>query len=190
MTKGRLIVSLVLFLSAFEARGERPRARCEAIQMGRRTIGRVELAHFLDDELLRLIRLGLIGRFHVEVQLFRRRFAWFDDVEASVTRELVLSWDDANHRYLLDDAPTDPRALDPIRLERVPLGRRDVGPNSHYLEVQARLQVVTVSSLRGVASWVTGGGSPGAVSRRVARMVVEDLIRRASAGCEVVARGG
>jgi hypothetical protein len=186
--RGVLLLSLVL-LGAASARAERPRARCEAVQLGRRTSGRVELAHFLDGQLLRLVRLGLEGRFHLEVRLLRRRFAWFDELEVSVEQDIVLSWDEAGHRYLLDGRPVDLGALDPIRLERVPLGRRDASPGSHYLEVEGRLQVVTVSSLRGVANWVTGGGgSPSAISRRLARAVVEDLIRRASGSCDVVVK--
>src|SRR5262245_10664220 len=110
------LVLLLLLLGQGAAYAQRPRARCVAVQHGRRTIARVELAHFLDGELLRLVRLGLEGRFHLEVQLFRRRFAWFDDVDSSVVQDLVLTWDAARRRYLLNGAPVEVASLDPVRL--------------------------------------------------------------------------
>ncbi len=183
-----LLVTIVLFLLSAPALAAGPGARCEAVQLGRRTLARVDLFRFFDRELLRLIRLGLEGRIHITLTLMRRRTAWFDDVVLSVDRDVTLTWDDTRRRYLVDGVAIDVVDLEPLRLDRVALGRRDRDTaGTHYVEVSVRLQVVTVTSLLTAANWLTGGKSgPDRVSTSVARAVAEDLLRKASTSCGVV----
>jgi len=183
-----LILVLVLLLPAM-ALADRPSARCQAVQLGRRTVASVDLLHFFDRELLRLIRLGLEGRISVRLSLVRRRTAWFDDVVLSVEQQLVLTWDKDERAYRVNGVPIDAAALDPLSFDRIALGRRDGNTaGSHYVEVSVQLQVVTVKSLLNAAGWVAGGKAArdDVVSTRVARAVVEDLTRKASTSCDVV----
>jgi hypothetical protein len=185
-----LIVCFVLLVPAL-ARAERPSARCSAVQQGRRTLAGVQLAHFFDRELLRLIRLGLEGHITVRLTLMRRRTAWFDDVVLTVEQDLVVTWDKDERIYRINDVPIDAAALDPLAFERISLGRRDGNiAGTHYLEVSVELQVVTVKSLLHAAGWVAGGSPARAdvVSTRVARAVVEDLTKKARTSCEVTSK--
>jgi hypothetical protein len=180
-----LCVMLLLPVAAY---AERPSARCEAVQLGRRTLASLDLHHFFDRELLRLIRLGLEGRIQVRLTLMRRRTAWFDEVVLTVEQGLVITWDKDQRTYLVNGRAIDAAALDPLAFDRVALGRRDAQTaGTHYVEVSAQLQVVTVKSLLHAAGWVAGG-PPRAdvVTTRVARAVVEDLTRKASTSCGVV----
>jgi len=68
-TLGALGLLLAVSSAAFAAG---PGVRCEAEQIGRRTLAHVDLLHFFDRELLRLIRLGLEGRGHVSFALVHR----------------------------------------------------------------------------------------------------------------------
>jgi hypothetical protein len=180
---GALGLVLALASAAFAA----PGVRCEAEQIGRRTLAHVDLLRFFDRELLRLIRLGLEGRGHVSFELVHRRFAWFDDVVLRLEQDFKLTWDAKRRQYLLDGYPLDEVELSPLHLGRLTLGRRDEDTaGTHYVEVSVRFQVVTVNSLLTAASWLTGGGKgEDVVSTRVARVVAEDLVRTASTSCDV-----
>jgi hypothetical protein len=164
-----------------------PRARCQAVQIGKRTLARVDLTGFFGKELLRLVRLGLEGRLRISLALVHRRSMWFDDVVLRVDREVTLSWDEETRQYLVDDLPVDPTALEPLVIDRIALGRRDDTAGSHYVELSVRLQVVTVTSLLSAAGWASGGGMArkDVVSTQVARAVVNDVTRKASSSCEV-----
>jgi hypothetical protein len=137
----------VLLLAAPIARAERPRLRCEAVQLGRRTVARADLMRFFDGEMLRLVRLGLEGRVRLDIRLMRSRTAWFDDVVGSFSQDLAVTWDGERRRYLLNGVAVHPSSLDPLEIDRIPLGRRD-RDDDLYVEVSAKLQVVTFSSLR------------------------------------------
>lgn len=176
------VATLLLVAAGSVARGDQ--VRCEAVQRGRRVLARAELDGFFDREMLRLIRLGLEGRVRVDFRLVKRRVAWFDDELASFSQDLVVTWDAARRGYVMNGVAIHPSALDPLRIDRVPLGRRD--PADYYVEVAAKVQVVTLKSLRGAARWIGGGAEDaGGVSRRLARIVVDDLVRKASSSCDV-----
>ncbi len=188
MRAAALILCVILLLP-LPAHAERPSARCAAMQLGRRTVASVDLFHFFDREMLRLIRLGLEGRIQIRLTLMRRRTAWFDDVVLTVEQTLVITWDKERRVYLVDGSAIDAAALDPLSFDRVALGRREgQTAGTHYVEVSVQLQVVTVNSLLNAAGWVAGGqpARDDVVSTRVARAVVEDLTRKAGASCDVV----
>jgi hypothetical protein len=184
-----ILAALGLLLAvAGSALAAGPGVRCEAEQIGRRTLAHVDLLRFFDRELLRLIRLGLEGRGHVSFALVHRRFAWFDDVVLRYEQDFRLTWDAQKRQFLLDGYPLDVVELNPLHLGRLTLGRRDEDTaGTHYVEVSVRFQVVTVNSLLTAAKWVTGGGKgdQDVVSTRVARVVAEDLVRTASTSCDV-----
>jgi hypothetical protein len=180
----RLALALLLVTSTVYAG---PSVRCDAVQQGKRTLATVQVAQFFDKELLRLIRLGLEGRLKLTLVLVKRRSMWFDDDVMRLNRTSVVSWDKKKRTYLLDGVPLAATALDALLLDRIALGRRDTNTaGSHYVEVDAELQVVTVSSMMAAAKWVTGGGDDGdVITTQLAKVVVADLARSASTSCDV-----
>jgi hypothetical protein len=170
-----------------------PAAGCVAERAGDRAQIRVVLSDLFDAELLNLVRLGLRGQIQLEVTLYRRRRFWFDQRRAMETRQVVVAWSKAEGQFTLDGRPMD----DPGALALAPmtmrLGRDD---GAHYVEVSARLEVVTVKSLGQMATWLvrgTGTGTdadadrgPSTLGRRLVSYVAADLARTASTRCSVL----
>jgi hypothetical protein len=170
---------------------------CQAQSAGERALVEVELRDLLDRELLRLVQLGLRGRIRIEAALYRRRRFWFDEREASLAREATLLWSRAESGFRLDGQSIE----DPARLGLPVLALRSeggrLGGQPRYVEVTARLEVVTVASLGQVASWLVRGepgaggrappaeSPPSALSRTLISYLAADLARTATARCPV-----
>jgi hypothetical protein len=174
-----------LLAMAAPARAE-PAASCAAERAGDRVQIRVLLSELFDEELLHLVRLGLRGRIHLEVTLFRRRRFWFDQRRASEIRAAVVAWSHAQGRFTLDGRPVE----SPAALTLAPLTLRGPGGGHHYVEVNARLEVVTVESLGQMASWLVRGkerdaSGPSRLGRSLVSYVAAELARTAGAYCDV-----
>jgi hypothetical protein len=161
-----------------------PAAACAAERAGDRAEGRVVLTELFDAELLHLVRLGLQGQIRLEVSLYRRRRFWFDERRALEVRDAVVTWNRDERRYLLDGRSID----DPATLTISPLSLRSLGKGDHYLEVTARLEVVTAKSLGQMATWLVRGNDreePSPLGRGLVSYVAAGLVRTASARCRV-----
>lgn len=167
-----------------------PSARCQAAVVADRVVVRVELHGFLDEETLRLLRLGLRGRIATEASLLRKHWGPFEKTLASAAQEAELVViDDRQTLTLNGRARLDPER--PVALERLALRLGETPPPKSRLMVRAsvRLQVVTLSSLSKAAAWATEsteeetGGS--ILTRGLLAAVVDDLTRAASCACEV-----
>jgi hypothetical protein len=172
-------------LSARPARAD-PSASCAAERAADRAEGRVVLSELFDGELLHLVRLGLQGQIHLEVSLYKRRRFWFDERRALEVRDAVVSWSRDDHRYSLDGHLVD----DPATLTISPFVLRGMGKGDHYLEITARLEVVTVKSLGQMATWLVqgtdrNGEEPSRLGRGLVSYVAAGLVRTASARCRV-----
>jgi hypothetical protein len=163
-----------------------PSAACRAERAGDRAEAKVQLSGLFDEELLHLVRLGLRGQIHVEVTLYRQRRFWFDERRALETQDAVVTWSRADHRYILDGRPVG----DPTALTLSPLSLRTPGQGAHYLEVTARLEVVTVKSLGQMATWLVRGSDenaeePSRLGRGLVSYVAAGLVRTAATRCRV-----
>jgi hypothetical protein len=163
-----------------------PAAACVAERAGDRAEGRVVLSQLFDQELLHLVRLGLRGQIHLEATLYRRRRFWFDERRGLEVRDAVVTWSREERRFELDGHLID----DPGTLTVSPLSLRSMGKGDHYLEVTARLEVVTVKSLGQMATWLVQGNdrngeesSP--LGRGLVSYVAAGLVRTAAARCPV-----
>jgi hypothetical protein len=180
---------LVGLLLAAPARAD-PGASCRAHRGNGRVVAEIELRDLLDEETVRLIRLGLRGRLRVEATVLRKR--WLFTRQSLVTQSLERTVSAApGGARLLVDGRTE--IADPARwsLDRIPIPVEGGLPEGLSLEVEVRLQVITAASLGDVASWVTGRKKDEAGSsleRGVVAAVVDDLTRRATAVCAVEAR--
>jgi hypothetical protein len=164
-----------------------PAASCLAERAGDRAQVRVVLTELFDRELLHLVRLGLRGQIHVELALYRRRALWFDDRRDAETREAVVVWSPAARAFTLDgQALASPGAL---ALPSLTMRLGDDG--AHYVEVNARLEVVTVRSLGQMTSWLVRGEGQNqgddrsALARSLLSYVAADLARTVAARCDV-----
>jgi hypothetical protein len=173
-------------LWAFTAHAEEPRVTCTATRSGLRVLVRPEAHAFIDAQLDRLLRLGLAGRLELTVTLLRRRPAWFDARLAEQQLTEVLSFDERSGRYVLSGRTLSagPQAL---ALERTALQLPEAPDADALLEVEldVRLQVVTIASLGRMAAWLTQSEARSAVSENLLRTVAEDLQRRARNRCRV-----
>ncbi len=174
------------------ARADDARASCTARVVGGRALVSVTLERFLDPALLRLVRLGLDGRLQVQASLLRRRRAWFDAREVDVRRRARLSFSRGRGRIDVEGARSVDASgtivLDTLSLwpERAP--RPD---ERYYVEIEARLEVVTAQTLGRVATWMADADerrerSPGVVSKRLLESVAGELERVAAGSCEAV----
>jgi hypothetical protein len=169
---------------------ERPTVTCEAQVVGDRVLATVSLRGFVEDETLRLLRLGMRGRVRVEATALRRRWGVFEQAAASRMIEARLSSTPDKQDLLLDDR-TRLAASRPITLERLALRltERDATSGRLSLRVAVQLQVGTMSSLSKVAAWATEPGDPDASSSLLTRgllaAVVNDLTRSAECTCDV-----
>ncbi len=180
------LIACGVSLCAQTARADAPALRCEAVRVGQRVLVRVSLRDFVAPELARLIRLGLSGRIKLDATLLRRRRFWFDDVVANRTTRTALAW--TPRRGFVLGGRRSVADLGSIDLGTLSVGFGQAGGSGLYLNIEAELQVVTVSSLRRTAGWITrkGDGSrPGLVKDRVIDLVVTDLARSAATSCEV-----
>ncbi len=166
---------------------DRPKVRCQAALVGRRVLVRISLHEFLDRDLTRLVRLGLDGRIAVATTLMRRRRWWFDDTVAAGSKRLTLSY--RRGRGFMVDRRASLASVVRLDLGTLSLGRNLKSNSGLYVEVAAKLRVVTSSSLRKTAGWITESkGDSGMVGDRVIKMVVSDLSRSALASCRVLRR--
>jgi hypothetical protein len=163
-----------------------PSASCSAERAGDRAQARVKLSELFDDELLHLVKLGLRGQIRLEVTLYRQRRLWFDERRALETRDAVVAWSRSDRRFTLDG-----RAVaDPTKLTLDSLSLRSLGTGPHYLEVTARLEVVTVKSLGQMATWLIRGDAengdrPSRLGRGLVSYVAAGLVRTAATRCRV-----
>jgi hypothetical protein len=186
----------------------KPVVQCRADLTGQRAILRVTLVDLFDQELLRLVELGLEGEVHVEATLYRRRRLWFDARLVQVNRVLGVSWSRLQGTFLVAGLPV----ADPDRLElpeMVLSSTRDPPPDDgdeEYVEISARLEVVTARSLGQVARWLVGGKTapavppegrrgaeradptPPLVPRALVEYLAADLARTSNGRCPL--RGG
>lgn len=182
-------VAVLCLLAPVRAHAEAPAARCSARLAGGRALVDVELLHFLDPELARVVRLGVEGRLRVEVTLVRERALWFDAPAATQVTELYLRWSKASGRYVLGSwrELEDPGTLALERLSLRP-GAPPAPGERYRVDVRAHLQVITAGSLGQVASWIAerkNGAPP--VSETVLSAIASDLARQASCACAAVA---
>ena len=185
MRKAACALAAWAVLFSAEARGD-PAASCAAERAGDRAEARVLLSELFDGELLHLVRLGLRGQIRLEVTLYRRRRFWFDERRALEVRDVVVTWSREEGRYLLDGRLID----DPGVLTIAPVALRSMGQGDHYLEVRARLEVVTVQSLGQMATWLVKGNDrgdeePSPLGKGLVSYVAAGLVRTASARCRV-----
>jgi hypothetical protein len=154
--------------------------QCRAEATGPRAVLRVAVRDMFDGELLRMVQLGLVGRLRVQAILYRRRRVWFDAKLAEVGRLLSVAWSRAQNTFTIEGQPVpDPNA---IELPDIVLGsgwddRADSG--DVYVDVSARLEVITASSLGQVARWLVGGKSAAAGERPPSRGENAQLVPRA-----------
>jgi hypothetical protein len=160
-----------------------PQATCAGERAGDRAQVRIRLDRLFDDELLHLVRLGLSGHIHLEVSLYRFRPFWFDERRATETRDLIVTWSRPQDRFTLDGNP-----LASLTALEVPaFSIRRLASGDHYLEITARLEVVTVQSLGQMATWLVKGHDeePSRLGRGLVSYVAAGLVRTASARCAV-----
>ena len=198
MSRPRVVVSLALAAAlgagpgAGSARAAAPAASCRAEPAGDRVLVQIALRDLFDRELIHLVRLGLRGQLRLEVNLYRRRRLWFDEKRTSEVQESVVLFSRATGGFLLDGRPlADPATLTFPRLALRP-GRGGAQAGNHYVQVSARLEVITVKSLGQMATWLVRGAEPGPappssspVSRSLISYVAADLARTAGAHCQV-----
>jgi hypothetical protein len=184
-----VLVAAVLASPAGSAEAP-PVARCSALLAQGRALVDVTLERLFSAELLKLVALGLMGRVKVEVTLLRRQPFWFDEVVAEETREIAIRFSRSGGGGLyVVDGRKEVREVERLDVDRIAVhGNERLERGERYrVEVKAHLQVVTASSLREVARWVTSGSAEeqSALSRGVLEVVASDLGRRAEASCDV-----
>jgi hypothetical protein len=172
--------------------GESPSATCQAHAVGDRVLATIDLQGFVEEEMLRLLRLGMRGRVRVEATALRRRWGVFEQTVATRVVESQLSFTRDTQDLLLD-ARTRLPASGPITLERLALrvAEHDAATSRLTLRVSVQLQVVTMSSLSKVAAWATESSddeaSASILTRGLLTAVVNDLTRSAECTCAVTA---
>jgi hypothetical protein len=180
-------LALAVALLAAGARAEDATAACTATLSGRRIVVRPEARDFISPELDRLVRLGMAGKWEVELTLWKRRAFWFNAQVNSAKVTQVLAFSHAS--YLLDGREL-PAGVGILELERVAwtLESKPASDEHYFVQVEVRLHVVTAASLGRMAAWLTQGNAQSAGTPLVGsllRSVAEDLARRASARCAV-----
>lgn len=192
----------MLAVGGSRAAEAQPSVQCRGDAAGHRVLLRVSLADLFDQELLRLVQLGLVGRLRVKATLYRRRAVWFDARLVEVSRELAVSWSREEETFTVAGQPVE--QLNRLDLPEMVLSsavEEDRNPGELYADVSARLEVITASSLGQVARWLVRGsrrgpGSSGQAPERaesgspvVPRALVEylaaDFARTTSARCPV-----
>ena len=184
------MLALLCTPGANASAAERASAACQAQVVGDRVLATVTLRGFVEDETLRLLRLGMRGRVRVEATALRRQWGVFERTVATRVQESQLTSAPDKQDLLLDER-TRQSAAGPITLERLALRlpEREVASSRLTLRVAVQLQVVTMSSLSKVAAWATEsseGDTPSSLlTRGLLAAVVNDLTRSADCTCEV-----
>jgi hypothetical protein len=161
-----------------------PWAACVLRPVGDRAFAEVELDDMLDDDRLRLIRLGLRAKVHAKIALLRHRWWWLDERADAVYVDFDLVYDPASDSLVRDDTG------DTIDPERIAVGRvtlqvdDESDLSDYYVEVDATLTVVTRSTLGDVAKWITDPSRGRAVfSDQLLGVIADDLVNSASTTC-------
>ena len=178
----KLAIALLLLAGAAKAQ----EVACKAVLAGTRALIDATIHGLLDQELLRIVKLGVSGRLTVEASVVRRRQLWFGRVVAASTRELPLSWSEERGAFELDGRPLPDPAHIPLERIALSLGEPD-DPGAYQVEVVTRLVVVTPGSLGRVAHLLEGE-SDSALTRTLLGAIANDLTRSASATCPVQPR--
>ncbi len=175
--------------------GAAPRAACTTSRGNGRVLVHLALTDFFDRELLRLVRLGLVGRLTIDVAVVRARRFWFDSRMTAPPREVVVQFDSDAGAFRREDgtALPDPNRIfldrQSVWLDGGAEAGRGVGLT---VEVTARLQVVTAASLAKVATWLAGGRAAererSVLSRSILRTLASDFTRSAATTCAVADR--
>ncbi len=188
---GALIVALACGLSVRRTdAAERAAAECQAQLLGDRILATISLRGFVEEETLRLLRLGMRGRVRVDAAVVRKRWGVFEHTAAARVVEAQLSSARDKQGLLVDDGTPVP-AAGPIRIERVALRlkERDVPADRLVLRATIQLQVVTVSTLSDAAAWATESSDDDASSSLLTRgllaAIANDLARSAECSCAV-----
>jgi hypothetical protein len=191
---GAVVLPAALFCGVLPAArasaGERPSVTCQAQVVGDRVLATISLHGFVEEETLRLLRLGMRGRVRVDAAVLRRRWGVFEEAAATRVVEAQLSSTPEKQDLLLDDRTRLPPS-GPLTLERLALrlSDRDAANGRLSLRATVQLQVVTISSLSKVAAWATESSSDDAPSSLLTRgllaAVVNDLTRSAECTCSV-----
>jgi hypothetical protein len=174
----------MLLATALVAGGSRlvwadPNLDCRADASGQRAVLRVTVHEMFDEELLRLVELGLVGRLRVEASLYRRRQLWFDAKLLQVRRQLSVSWSRAESTFIVEGQPV--ANLNALELPDLVLSSTwdDRLAGEVYADVTARLEVITASSLGQVARWLVGSKSGGEGAARTESGSQAQLVPRA-----------
>ena len=185
------VPALLLASATTAGAREPPAASCNARLAGRRVIVYATLDGFFDDDLLRLVRLGLAGRLDVEVALQRKRLLLFSEAQASERYRAIVSWDDKSQEFRIDGRGVGSE-LRNLALDRMMLSLRAPPPEGpHSVRVSARLEVVTAASLFQVVRWIGGRekeksaeeAEGSGVSGLLVKSLLQDLARSASGSC-------
>ena len=178
----KLAVALLMVAGAAKAQ----EVACKAVLAGTRALVDATVHGLLDQELLRIVKLGLAGRLTVEASVVRRRQLWFGRVVAATSREIPLIWSEERGAFELDGrALTDPEH---VPLERIALSLGEAeDPRAYEVEVVTRLVVVTPGSLGRVAG-LLAGESESPLARTLLGAIANDLVRSANGTCPVQPR--
>jgi hypothetical protein len=178
----KLAVALLLLAGAAKAQ----EVACKAVLAGTRALVDATIHGLLDQELLRIVKLGVSGRLTVETSVVRRRQLWFGRVVATTTREIPLTWSEERGVFELDGrALADPEH---VSLERISLSLGEADdPRIYEVEVVTRLVVVTSGSLGRVAD-LLAGESDSPLARTLLGAIANDLTRSANGACRVQPR--
>jgi hypothetical protein len=154
--------------------------QCVATLGEHRVLVDVTLKDVVGRDLERLIKLGLPGKFRLQVELFRERSFWLDEPQAKSEHTLALTYAKVASRYLLGERSyADLKALVfprfSLPLTEAPRGR-------YRVEIRARLQIVTPESLKEVTAWTSEEGS--SVPRPLLAALAEGLVHEESGECE------
>lgn len=182
LDRRKLALLLLLIAGAVKAQ----EVACKAVLAGTRALVDATIHGLLDQELLRIVKLGLAGSLTVEATAVRRRQFWFGHVVATTRRELPLTWSQERGAFELDGhAIADPES---VTLERIALPLGETGdPRAYEIEITTRLVVVTRGSLGRVANLLEGE-SESPLARTVLDAIASDLTRSANGACAVQPR--
>jgi hypothetical protein len=190
---GALVVALACgVLAPRSSAAERAAAECQAQLLGDRILAAISLRGFVEEETLRLLRLGMRGRVRIDAAVVRKSWGVFEHTTAARVVESQLSSARDKQDLLVDNRTRAP-AAGPIRFERMALRlkERDVPVDRLILRVTVQLQVVTVSSLSDAAAWATESTddetSSSLLTRGLLAAVANDLTRSAECSCAVTA---
>ena len=164
---------------------------CLAERAGQRALVQVAVTQLFDRDLLRLVELGLVGRLHLDLGLYRRRRFWFDLRVAESSQLYTIAWSKEEGRFTIEGRPLDNPADFGVPTLSLRPEEDQLGGEPAYVEAVARLEVITPASLGQVARWLVTGpqGEAGARTpepRTLLNVLAADLARTARGRCSVV----